>query len=102
VLRTYKVVIDEVTVGDIRRCETNRAPDDDEMQAAWEAWSQPPNRATELRGALQMAIQAGNGADVDRLRAEVRAVLEDHRALTEGYKRLKAQRPDWQAPRRTA
>jgi hypothetical protein len=78
------------------------APDDDEMQAAWEAWSQSSDRAAELRGALQVAIRAGNGAEADRLRTEVRAVLDDHRTLTEEYKRLKTQRPDWRAPRRTA
>ena len=49
-----------------------------------------------------MAIQAGHGAEVDRLRAKVRAMLDDQRAVTEESKRLKAGRPDWQAPRRTA
>jgi hypothetical protein len=77
------------------------APDDEEMQAGWEAWSQSSDRATELRAALQTAIQAGDNTAVDRLKQEVGAVLADHRALTEEYKRLKAQRPDWKAPQRT-
>jgi hypothetical protein len=28
-------------------------------------------------------------------------VLREHRTLTEEYKRLKAQRPDWKTPQRT-
>ena len=74
------------------------APDDEEMHAAWEAWSQSSNRATELRGALQGSIQAGDTGEVARLKQDVGAVLAEHRALTDEYKRLKAQRPDWKAP----
>jgi hypothetical protein len=77
------------------------APDDEEMQAAWEAWSQSSDRATELRAALQSAIRAGDDGEVDRLKREVGAVLADHRTLTDEYKRLKAQRPDWKTPQRT-
>ena len=77
------------------------APDDEEMQAAWEAWSQSSNRAAELRAALQSAIQAGNNSEITRLKQEVGAVLLEHRTLTEEYKRLKAQRPDWKTPQRT-
>jgi hypothetical protein len=77
------------------------APDDEEMQAAWEAWSQSSDRATELRAALQGAIQAGDTSEVARLKQEVGAVLAEHRALTDEYKREKVQRPDWKTPQRT-
>ena len=77
------------------------APDDEEMQAAWEAWSQSSDHATELRGALQGAIQAGESSEIARVKQEVGAVLAEHRALTDEYKRLKAQRPDWKAPARS-
>jgi hypothetical protein len=77
------------------------APDDEEMQAAWEAWSQSSDRATELRAALQGAIQAGDSSAIARLKQEVGAVLAEHRALTDEYKRLKAQRPDWKTPERS-
>ena len=77
------------------------APDDEEMQAAWEAWSQSSDRATELRAALQGAIQAGDNSEIARLKQGVGAVLAEHRALTDEYKRLKAQRPDWKTPERS-
>ena len=77
------------------------APDDEEMQAAWEDWSRSSDRATELRASLQSAIQAGNDSESTRLKQEVGAVLLEHRTLTEEYKRLKAQRPDWKTPQRT-
>lgn len=76
------------------------APDDEEMQAAWEAWSESSDRATELRAALQSAIQAGDDAEVARVKQDVGAALADHRTLTEEYKRLKAERPDWKTPQR--
>ncbi len=77
------------------------APDDEEMQAGWEAWSQSADRAAELRAALQTAIHAGDSSEITRLKQEVWSVLAEHRTLTEEYKRLKAQRPDWKTPRRT-
>ena len=77
------------------------APDDEEMQAAWEAWSQSSDRATELRAALQSAIQTDEDREIDRLKQEVGAVLADHRTITAEYKRVKAQRPDWKTPQRT-
>lgn len=70
------------------------------MQAAWEAWSQSSERATELRTALQTAIRAGDDGEMARLKQEVAAVLAEHRTLTEEYNRLKAERPDWTTPRR--
>jgi hypothetical protein len=76
------------------------APDDEEMHAAWEAWSQSSDRAAELRAALQGAIQAGDNSEIVRRKHEVGAVLVEHRALTDEYKRLKAQRPDWKTPER--
>jgi hypothetical protein len=76
------------------------APDDEEMQAAWEAWSQSSDHAAELRAALQAAIQAGDDGELTRLKQEVGAVLAEHRTLTEEYKRLKSQRPDWKTPQR--
>jgi hypothetical protein len=76
------------------------APDDEEMQAAWEAWSQSSERATELRASLQSALRAGDDGDVARLKQEVGEVLAEHRTLTEEYNRLKAERPDWKTPRR--
>jgi hypothetical protein len=76
------------------------APDDEEMQAAWEAWSQSSDRATELRAALQGAIGAGETSEIARVKQEVGAVLAEHRALTDEYKRLKAERPDWKTPQR--
>ena len=77
------------------------APDDEEMHAGWEAWSQSSDRATELRAALQGAIAAGETSEIARLKQEVGAVLAEHRALTDEYKRLKAQRPDWKTPQRS-
>jgi hypothetical protein len=77
------------------------APDDEEMQAAWEAWSQSSDHASELRGALQGAIKAGDDSEVARVKQEVGAVLAEHRALTDEYKRLKTQRPDWTTPQRS-
>jgi hypothetical protein len=77
------------------------APDDEEMQAAWEAWSQSSDRATELRGALQGAIRAGDTGEIARLKQDVGAVLADHRTLTDEYKRRKVQRPDWKSPERS-
>jgi hypothetical protein len=77
------------------------APDDEEMQAAWESWSQSSDRATELRAALQGAIQAGNNSEIARLKQGVGEVIAEHRALTDEYKRLKAQRPDWKTPERS-
>jgi hypothetical protein len=77
------------------------APDDEEMQAAWAAWSQSSDGATELRAALQGAIQAGDTSEIARLKHEVGVVLAEHRALTDEYKRLKVQRPDWKAPERS-
>jgi len=71
------------------------APDDEEMQAAWEAWSQSSDRATGLRAALQGAIQAGDNGEIARLKQGVGG------ALTDEYKRLKAQRPDWKTPERS-
>jgi hypothetical protein len=76
------------------------APDDEEMQAGWEAWSQSSDRATELRAALQAALQAGDEAEVARVKQDVAAALANHRVLTEEYKRLKAERPDWKTPQR--
>jgi hypothetical protein len=77
------------------------APDDEEMQAAWEAWSQSSDRVTELRVALQGVIRAGDDSEIVRLKQEVGAVLAEHRTLTDEYKRLKAQRPDWKTPERS-
>ena len=77
------------------------APDDEEMHAAWEAWSHSSDGATELRATLQGAIQAGDNSEIARLKQEVGAVLAEHRALTDEYKRLKAQRPDWKTPERS-
>jgi hypothetical protein len=76
------------------------APDDEEMQAAWEAWSQSSDHAAELRTALQTAIRAGDDGETARLKQEVGPVLAEHRTLTEEYKRLKAERPDWKPPQR--
>jgi hypothetical protein len=80
---------------------TPGAPDDEEMHAAWQAWSQSSDRATELRAALQGAIQAGDNSEIARLKQEVGAVLAEHRAVTDEYKREKAQRPDWKTPERS-
>jgi hypothetical protein len=77
------------------------APDDEEMQAAWEAWSQSSDRATDLRAALQGAIAADENSEIARLKQEVGALLAEHRALTDEYKRLKAQRPDWKTLERS-
>jgi hypothetical protein len=77
------------------------APDDEEMQAGWEAWSQSSDRATELRAALQDAIQARDDSEIARLKQGVGAVLAEHRTLTDEYNRLKAQRPDWKTPERS-
>jgi hypothetical protein len=77
------------------------APDDEEMQAGWEAWSQSSDRLTELRATLQGAIHAGENGEIARLKQEVGAMLAEHRALTDEYKRLKAQRPDWKTPERS-
>jgi len=76
------------------------APTDVEMQAAFDAWSQSSEHATQLRGALESAIKSGNRTDVDRLKREVQAVLANHKGLTAEYQRLKAQRPDWRSPER--
>ena len=71
------------------------APDDEEMQAAWEAWSQSSDRATELRAGVPGGYPGrDNGEEIARHKQEVGAVLAEHRALTDEYKRLKAQRPD--------
>jgi hypothetical protein len=78
------------------------APDDEEMQAAWEAWSQSSDHAAELRATLQAAIQAGDDGEITRLKQEVGAVLAEHHTLTEEYKNLKSERPDWKAPQRTS
>lgn len=77
------------------------APDDEEMQAAWEAWTQSSDHAAKLRAELQRAIRADDEREIARLKQDVGAVLAEHRTLTEEYKRLKAQRPDWQAPQRS-
>jgi hypothetical protein len=77
------------------------APDDEEMQAAWEAWSESSERATELRVALQSAIRAGDDDEIARVKQEVGVVLAEHHTLTEEYNRLKAERPDWKTPPRT-
>jgi hypothetical protein len=77
------------------------APDDDEMQAAWEAWSQSSDRATELRAALRRAIDSGDSGEVARLKQQVGAVLAEHRAFTDEYEPLKPDRPDWTTPQRT-
>jgi hypothetical protein len=74
------------------------APDDEEMQAAWEAWSESSERATDLRSELQSAIRAGNDDEIARIKQEVGVVLAEHRTLTEEYNNLKAERPDWKAP----
>jgi phage shock protein A len=71
------------------------------MQAAWEAWSQSSDGATELRAALQGALKAGDNSEIARLRQQVGAVLAEHRSLTDEYRRLKAQRPDWKTPERS-
>jgi hypothetical protein len=63
------------------------APDDEEMQAAWEAGSQSSDRATELRAALQSAIDAGDHTEITRLKQDVGAVLAEHRTLTDEYPR---------------
>jgi hypothetical protein len=77
------------------------APDDEEMHAAWEALSHSSDRVTELRAGLQGATQAGDNSEIARLKERVGAVLAEHRALSDEYKRLKAQRPDWKTPERT-
>jgi hypothetical protein len=77
------------------------APDHEEMKAGWEAWSQSSGRATELRAGIQSAIQAGDDSEIARLKQELGAVLAEHRTLTDEYKRLKAQRPDWKTPERS-
>jgi hypothetical protein len=76
------------------------APDDEEMQAGWAAWTQSSDRAAALRESLQAAIRVSDSSETARLKQGVGAVLAEHRTLTEEYKRLKAQRPDWTAPRR--
>jgi hypothetical protein len=72
------------------------------MQAAWEAWSQSSDYATAIRAALQAAIQAGDDGEIAHLKQEVGAVLAEHPTLTEEYKRLKSQRPDWKTPQRAS
>jgi hypothetical protein len=47
------------------------------------------------------AIQAGDNSEIAHLKQGVGAVLAEHRALTDEYKRLKAQRPDWKTPERS-
>lgn len=71
------------------------APSDTEMQVAWKAWSDASSRTSELRHSLQDAIAAGDGAEADRLKHEVQAVLSDDKRLAAEYKSLKAKRPDW-------
>jgi hypothetical protein len=77
------------------------APDDEEMQAAWEAWSRSSEHATELRVALQNAIRAGDDGEIVHVKQKVGAALAEHRTLTNEYNRLKAERPDWKTPPRT-
>ena len=77
------------------------APDDDEMQAAWEAWSRSSDHATELRAALQRAIQGGDNSEVARLKQTVGVALAEHRMVSDEYQRLKTQRPDWKVPQRS-
>lgn len=76
------------------------APSDAEVRAAWEAWVGASDRATALRIALQTAIAAGDGAEADRLRSEVHDLLSERATLAVEYQRLKALRPDWNAPSR--
>jgi hypothetical protein len=71
------------------------APSDTELRVAWKAWSDASSRASELRHSLQDAIAAGDGAEADRLKHEVQAVLSDDKRLAAEYKSLKAKRPDW-------
>jgi hypothetical protein len=77
------------------------APDDEEMQAAWESWSQSSERTTELRAALQSAIRGGDDGEIVRVKEEVGAALAEHRTLTDEFNRLKRERPDWKTPPRT-
>ena len=78
------------------------APDDEEMQAAWEAWSESSERATELRAQLQSAIRAGDDDEIARVKQEVGVVLAEHQTFTEEFNDLKAERPDWKTPPRTS
>jgi hypothetical protein len=77
------------------------APDDEEMEAAWEAWSRSSARATELRAALQSAIRAGDDGEIARVKQGVGEALAEHRTLTDEFNRLKEERPDWKTPART-
>jgi hypothetical protein len=71
------------------------APSDTELEVAWKAWSDASSRASDLRHSLQDAIAAGHGAETDRLKREVQAVLSDDRRLAAEYQSLRAKRPDW-------
>ncbi len=76
------------------------APSDEEIRGAWEAWSVVSDRATALRTALQSALAAHDDAEADRLRSQVHELLSERKSLAAEYQRLKAQRPDWDAPAR--
>jgi len=76
------------------------APNDEELQAAWQAWIGASDRATELRTALQAAIAAHDDGEATRLKSEVQDRLADRKRLAAEYQRLKALRPDWDAPAR--
>jgi hypothetical protein len=76
------------------------APSDEELRASWEAWVGASDRATELRRSLQTAIASGHDAEADRLKSEVRDLLSERKGLAAEYQRLKALRPDWDAPAR--
>jgi hypothetical protein len=52
------------------------APADEEMRAAWGAWSR--RRATELRAALQSAIRAGDDGVIVRVKQAVGVALAEH------------------------
>ena len=76
------------------------APSDEELRTAWEAWTGASDRATELRTALQAAVAARDDAEADRLRSQVHDLLSERQQLATEYQRLKALRPDWDAPAR--
>jgi hypothetical protein len=61
-----------------------------------------PQPSPELTSRTKTAIQAGDNSEVARVKQDVGAALADHRVLTEEYKRLKAQRPDWKTPQRAS
>jgi hypothetical protein len=71
------------------------APSDTELRVAWKAWSDASSRASELRHSLQDSIAAGDRAEADRLKREVRAVLSDDQRLAAEYRSMRAKRPDW-------